>query len=92
MKKISLIFFLFFSSIFVFSQNETTILNIKIVGNNKTKKEIILREVTFQKNKNYKQDILKEKIKERRGIVLIKGDLRKGDIRKGDIRENKFDI
>ena len=64
MKKFSLIFFLFFSSTFVFSQSETTILNIEILGNNKTKKEIILREVTFQKNKNYNQDILKEKIKE----------------------------
>ena len=64
MKKLSLIFFLFFSSTFVFSQSETTILNIEILGNNKTKKEIILREVTFQKNKNYNQDILKEKIKE----------------------------
>ena len=64
MKKFSLIFFLFFSSTFVFSQSETTILNIEILGNNKTKKEIILREVTFQKNKNYNQDILKKKIKE----------------------------
>ena len=64
MKKFSLIFFLFFSSTFVFSQSETTILNVEILGNNKTKKEIILREVTFQKNKNYNQDILKEKIKE----------------------------
>ena len=64
MKKFSLIFFLFFSSPFVFSQSETTILNIEILGNNKTKKEIILREVTFQKNKNYNQDILKKKIKE----------------------------
>ena len=64
MKKFSLIFFLFFSSTFVFSQSETTILNIEILGSNKTKKEIILREVTFQKNKNYNQDILKEKIKE----------------------------
>lgn len=64
MKKISLIFFLFFSSTFVFSQIETAILNIEILGNNRTKKEIILREVTFQKNKNYNQDILKERIKE----------------------------
>ena len=64
MKKFSLIFFLFFSSTFVFSQSETAILNIEILGNNRTKKEIILREVTFQKNKNYNQDILKEKIKE----------------------------
>jgi hypothetical protein len=64
MKKLSLIFFLFFSSTFVFSQSETTILNVEILGNNKTKKEIILREVTFQKNENYNQDILKEKIKE----------------------------
>jgi outer membrane protein assembly factor BamA len=64
MKKFSLIFFLFFSSTFVFSQSETAILNIEILGNNRTKKEIILREVTFQKNKNYNQDILKERIKE----------------------------
>ena len=64
MKKISLIFFLFFSSIFVFSQSENTILNIEIAGNNRTKKEIILREVTFEKNKNYNPDILNEKIKE----------------------------
>ena len=64
MKEFSLIFFLFFSSTFVFSQSETAILNIEILGNNSTKKEIILREVTFQKNKNYNQDILKEKIKE----------------------------
>ena len=64
MKKFSLIFFLFFSSTFVFSQSKTTILNVEILGNNKTKKEIILREVTLQKNQNYNQDILKEKIKD----------------------------
>ncbi len=64
MKKFSLIFFLFFSSTFVFSQSETTIINIEVLGNDRTKKEIILREVTFQKNKNYNQDILKAKIKE----------------------------
>ena len=64
MKKFSLIFFLFFSSTFVFSQSETAILNIEILGNNRTKKEIILREVTFQKNKKYNKDILNETIKE----------------------------
>lgn len=64
MKKFSFTLIFVLSSILLFSQEEITILNIDIIGNNKTKKEIILREITFKKEVAYTKESLDNKIKE----------------------------
>ena len=62
MKKIFLFLLLFSIADFSFSQEVVTIKSISIFGNLKTKKEIILRELSFKTDEQYTAEVLQTKI------------------------------
>ena len=64
MKKIFLFLLLFSIVDFSFSQEVVTIKSISIFGNLKTKKEIILRELSFKTDEQYTTEVLQTKIEE----------------------------
>ncbi|MDC0249506.1 hypothetical protein OAK24_01340 [Flavobacteriales bacterium] len=71
MKNLILLFMLF---LFIFpAQAQTTISSIIVNGNSRTKKSIILRELSFEENKSYSRDDLVKRIKEgKESLVNLK--------------------